>query len=282
MVSAQTETDHKLVITNIKIDTRTYHQNSKPEPRINIAAFSNKDIQLKYKERINEIEINKELTPQDKWNTIVTTHKQVAEEVLGKFTTHKRSTDNNIKELAEKKKMMRKDIESCQDEKKKKEKVNACKDISKEIRTILKMEEEKKLDEDLKELEETKNDSNRCHIAIRKLKRSTKKKPICVKDDTGKVAGSDQERIIIITEYFKEMLAPANAETNVRYEPVEMTTPFMEEEIRNAANSLRNNKSPGIDNLPAELIKYAPKTTHQKIADMFNETAKTGQKPKRT
>ena len=76
------------------------------------------------------------------------------------------------------------------------------------------------------------------------------------------------------------MLALENTETNDEYKPTEMRIPFTEEEIKQAAKSLKNNKSTGIDELPAELIKYAPDITYKTIADIFNEMAKTGANPK--
>ena len=43
---------------------------------------------------------------------------------------------------------------------------------------------------------------------------------------------------------------------------------------------LKNNKSTRIDDLQVELIKYAPNKTHKFIADIFNQTAKTGKNPR--
>ena len=280
----QTVTDHKLVIANINLENleiqKTYKKNIKSEPKININALTNIDNQVKYKESIDEIEINNEMTPQEKWDKIVETHKKVGQEVLGKITRNQKSTNNEIKEVAERKRKFSLDAESCQDATKRKEKIECSKEIGKKLKTLLKKEEEKRIDEDLKELEAMKNDSNKCYAAIRKFNRMTKKKPLCVKDDEGNVASSDEEKIEIITKYFKKMLAPEGAETNKEYKPTEMRNPFTEEEIRKAAKSLKNNKSTGIDDLPAELIKYAPDKTHQTIADIFNEMAKTGENPK--
>ena len=42
-----------------------------------------------------------------------------------------------------------------------------------------------------------------------------------------------------------------------------MKKPFTEKEISMASKKLRNGKSPGIDNMYAEYIKYVPGTTHQ-------------------
>ena len=42
---------------------------------------------------------------------------------------------------------------------------------------------------------------------------------------------------------------------------------------------MKNNKSPGIDDVRAEMIKYSPKIVYQQITDIFNEIAKTGNIP---
>ena len=56
-------------------------------------------------------------------------------------------------------------------------------------------------------------------------------------------------------------------------------TPFHKEEIREAAHKLKNNKSTGIDEIKAELIKYAPTNVFELIAGIYNKTAKTGEHP---
>ena len=39
---------------------------------------------------------------------------------------------------------------------------------------------------------------------------------------------------------------------------------------------MKNNKSPGIDDISAEMIRYSHKIVYQQIADIFNEIAKMG------
>ena len=58
-----------------------------------------------------------------------------------------------------------------------------------------------------------------------------------------------------------------------------MKRPFTTEEIRIAVKSLKNGKSAGIDNLNSELIKYGPDIICEQIAEIFNETAETGEYP---
>ena len=59
-----------------------------------------------------------------------------------------------------------------------------------------------------------------------------------------------------------------------------MNIPFNKLEIEKAIKSLKNNKSPGIDDLKAELIKHAPKIVYEEIAEILNITAKSGVFPK--
>ena len=58
-----------------------------------------------------------------------------------------------------------------------------------------------------------------------------------------------------------------------------MNDPFTAEEIETAAKRLKNNKSPGVDNINAELLKYGPNELHGEIANIFNRIAATGEIP---
>jgi len=61
--------------------------------------------------------------------------------------------------------------------------------------------------------------------------------------------------------------------------PSKMNKPFTAEEIETAVKCLKNNKSPGIDNINAELLKYGPNELHDEIANIFNQIAETGEVP---
>ena len=62
-------------------------------------------------------------------------------------------------------------------------------------------------------------------------------------------------------------------------EPSKMNDPFMAEEIETATKCLKNNKSPGVDNINPELLKYGPNELHGEIANIFNRIAATGEIP---
>ena len=59
-----------------------------------------------------------------------------------------------------------------------------------------------------------------------------------------------------------------------------MEIPFTSKEIKEAVNLLKNNKSTGCDGISAELLKQSPETIYDMIAEIYNETASTGERPK--
>ncbi len=93
------------------------------------------------------------------------------------------------------------------------------------------------------DIESKNEDLNKCYKAQRILKNRKPKKPLIVKNKN------------------------------------DMITPFTADEIEKVARSLKNNKSTGIDNIKTELIKYAPNNVHKLIADIYNETARSGDYP---
>ena len=54
---------------------------------------------------------------------------------------------------------------------------------------------------------------------------------------------------------------------------------YCSSEIRKAVWPLKNNKSPGMDQINVEQIKYSPEVVYEKIADIYNNNAATGKHP---
>ena len=139
--------------------------------------------------------------------------------------------------------------------------------------------EEEKMNKELLELEKYKEDNIRYYQIMRNLNNKKTKKPIIVHNKKGKIIGSEKEQVEATSEHFKNVFSK---ETDILEDlpnitPEQMTPPFNAEEVYKASNKLKNNKSPGPDNVHAELIKYAPIEISQQIAKIYNITAETGE-----
>ena len=182
-----------------------------------------------------------------------------------------------VKALSEEQKKLRLDIEANQDKKQRDEKKKARNEILNRLHKEIQKEERRKIAEKIEEIERFKEDSNRMYQVVKQLQPREKKK-ILVDSEHG-VTSNDKQQIKIITEHFKKVFHRCDQMEIEHIKPKEMKTQFTKEEVAKAIRSLKNNKSPGIDDIKAELIKYSPGIIHEKISDIFNEIAKTGETP---
>ena len=146
------------------------------------------------------------------------------------------------------------------------------KHIKKEIANI----KEEEIAHSIEEIEATKEDSTRMYKAIRKMVRE-KPQTIIVNDAEGTTC-NEKRATEEITKHFNNMF---NTDTAKEFfaRPQPMQQPFTSEEVKTAANRLKNNKSAGIDDITAEHLKHAPQEVYQEIADIFNNIAETGEFP---
>jgi len=123
------------------------------------------------------------------------------------------------------------------------------------------------------QLESVKNDSSRYHKLIRIMnKRRTHTSKLIVHDAAGNSQLDADKQCELVTNWFKDLFNEAQPirliMPNVK---TPMTTPFTGEEIKGAIQSLRNNSSPGSDNLDALIWKNCPFVVFDIIAGIFND-----------
>ena len=147
----------------------------------------------------------------------------------------------------------------------------------KEIHNILKSEKEKSELEKIEHVENSKDDSSRMFRTIRLLNKNNKRENVYIEEND--TALDNKKSTEKITKFFKELFNQENICNLENIKPAKMRLPFTGEEVKIAIRSLKNNKSPGPDNLPAEIFKNCPEALLRKIADMFNKIAETGQTP---
>ena len=141
----------------------------------------------------------------------------------------------------------------------------------------------------MQEIEKTKDDSTRMFAAIKYMQRMfapikhmqrMKPKQHLLRCNTkeGNLTANEEEQAKLIAEHFKQQFNRDN-KTVKKIEATPMRNPFITEEVHKAIGELKNNKSAGIDNIKAEMLKHAPEIIAHEIASILNETAKTGNYP---
>ena len=118
----------------------------------------------------------------------------------------------------------------------------------------------------------------RMYEAVKNINKMRPKQPLVIKSDEGlKANGETQTKTI--AKYFTDSFWK-DTEPMLDLRPTEMSNPFTSEEIKKAVSKMKMNKSPGCDEIPAELIMYVPDCVYESIAEIFNQIASDGDCPK--
>ena len=112
--------------------------------------------------------------------------------------------------------------------------------------------------------------------ALKTVKRKDSKKPLLVDSEDG-VTTNAEEQVKLITRYFKDFFNPKKELLDVK--PTPMKKLFTTEDITGAINKLKNNKSPGIDEIRSEQLKYGPTSVATEIAHILDTAATEGDTP---
>ena len=144
---------------------------------------------------------------------------------------------------------MNNNIKGCSSQEARSKMKVEVKSIQRSIHEKLKIIEEEELDSKLHHIEQIRDDNTKYFYAIRSLQNANKNKKatIIVRDKEGNCMGS--------------------------------TKKFSTDEIQTIARRLNNDKACGPDEIYAEFIRHAPPAIHEKIADILNKTAATGDHP---
>ena len=236
------------------------------------------NVELKLMDAEDNRPTEQQMSAQDQWDIIVEASHKSAEETLGKRKNGK-IENQKVRKLSEKQKTIHQKINAINEEKERKELQKERNKVMKEIHAELGRDKKKKVEREIREIEEAKDDSNRMFKAVKNLQRMKVKTPLVI-DSEGGITTDPEKQTEIISEFFEKMFTDDNAKMIENVPPTEMRIPFTEDEIRSAVKSLKNNKSPGIDEITAEHLKHGPGLVYEKIAKLLNHTAATGDFPK--
>ena len=103
-----------------------------------------------------------------------------------------------------------------------------------------------------------------CIKQLKNINKMRPKQPLVIKFDEGLTTNGNTQ-IKIIAKYFSDIFwKDSQPMSNLRL--TVMPNPFTSDEIINAVSKMKMNKSPGCDEIPVELIMYAPDCVNERIA----------------
>ena len=219
-----TQTDHNLVVMNMKIEfSKLNKPNKSPTPRINEENFKKPELAEKYKEEIikrqNSAERKVCTDNNEKWTRLLEECKEVDEEVLGVKENNKEPEhDKEISSLKDRRHNLKVNIDGCNSKEVRAKLEHERKGIKSKITKQLKANEEKALDEKMQRLESLKDDNSKYFYVMRDIQNmnSNKKSAMLVKDVNGNVPGSNEGKIKVIEDYFKSTLVKCCNEGKVK------------------------------------------------------------------
>ena len=112
-------------------------------------------------------------------------------------------------------------------------------EIMKKIHQKMKELDKQKLENCLKEIENSKNDSMRIFRVIKEIQRQKPKIPLLIKTETRGFTINEKEQANIIAAHFKKQFSKNTQVLNkIHSQPTAMNQPFTAEEIKIAIKSL--------------------------------------------
>jgi|GEM_PF-4699558 len=283
-----TDTDHRLVIANLRFDHITKYQNlsTKKNEKYDFDRIENvPGIQFAYKAEVEKIltenESETEMTEQDLWNQITKACTEASKSIIGvekQKNGRKIYQDDELLRLSKQQKDLRIKINAETLKRNKRILKRKRNEIMNKIHRKVQEIENKRLLQEIEEIENCGNDSNKMFKAQRTSQRHRSKDKIIVKNEKGEIT-DEEEATRLLTDYFKAQFNDDKMLPTEQIQPIEMTNPFTSQEVKGAIRSLKNNRSSGIDNIFAEQLKHGPDIITYKIASILNSIAKTGKYP---
>lgn len=288
---AECGTDHYLVVIKVRQRLcKERREKQKTKLKFNLRKLENpnvrKEFTLKLTNRFQALEQKEENmghSIENEWKTIRESVQEVAEEVIGfqkNKNTQKAWFNENCRQLIVERKKSKEEllVQDTQEKREKYERIN--RKTNKTLRTAKRnfvKDQLQKAEEDC-----TKNNSQEFFRSIRYFKQGFKARTFGVRNEEGRITCNQEEILNLWKKYFSDLLntkktaVGGDEEDEVIYmhPQVQINEPS-EEEVESAIKALKNNKAPGEDGVPAELLKAGGnalwKKLHALIVKIWNE-----------
>ena len=275
-----TTSDHKLIIMKC-VFKWPYTKTSKSQNvNFNCEKLSDINIRAAYQQEVTALLTSS--TPasnnQERWNNIVNATTTAAKNIIGLRSRAKQSTNEDVIKLSGEQKRLKQQIDCSKDMHRRRILRQTRNNKLHQIHDLLLAEQSEQVDKKIELIEREKDDSRKMFSVIKELYREKPKTPLLIQTGEGSLTANPAEQCKLIAAHFKELffkdVEPIRA-TN----PQAMRKPFTRDEISQAIMKLRNNRSSGLDNVTAELLKYGPEILSNEIALIYNCLAETGDCP---
>ena len=279
----ETSSDHKLLKAKFQIKWYKTKTNQPKVIKPNIQKLKEQGKLKEYKEKVSQETQTSEKpeSTNEKWSYLAEILKKSANEVLGNqpsFDQPKVHENPEIRNLSIRQKQLKLKLDSTK-EKDKKIKIRKERNIIlNEIKARIGQIEEEQMKEDFRSIEQ-KNGNQKAYDAVKYIKKNKPRKKLEVFDEKEKMITSENKKVDIITQHFKKIFEKTNSTEITQYPPCENCPPYNKQEIEKAAKKLKNGKSPGEDEITAELVKHAPEEAHEIIAEILNKSIESDDSP---
>ena len=127
------------------------------------------------------------------------------------------------------------------------------------------------------------NNTKRAYQTVKELTNTKQRRVSVIQDKTGKCLTEEHEVLTRFTEYCSDLYNhESNGDTTILNGPYNTngdTSPILREEVEVAVKYLKGGKSPGNDNIPAELIMNGGEAMISALTIICNKIWKTGEWP---
>ena len=221
-----TMSDHKLVMMSCKLKW-PFLPRMKYKVQVNLDNLNNRVVADQCK---NELDVKLRSLPNisdNKWKGIAQAINDRALTVLGKKPKHRFHVNDEIARLSKQQQEMRLKIENVTDNTKKNGLRKDRNEIMKTIHRKMKELDEQKLENCLKEIENSKNDSSRMFRVVKESQRQKPKIPLLIKTETGEFTINKKKQADIIAAHFKKQFSKNTQVLNkIHTQPTAMNQPF--------------------------------------------------------
>jgi len=274
---AKLHSDHKIVKATLDLrnQTKLYKNRTSAVKRYNTTSLvCNQELQQQYRQTVAQQVDN--LPPSSDtttgFNQLFETVKSAAEETVGVQKKLKRqSSDPRVSSMSDERHQLLLQLNS-----------NAQRDRTELRRRINRLKN--LIDKRLKELEtahanqladtiNATDDTKRMFEATRALAACKEADPISVFNSESQLVASDEEKAEIIREWFHHHYTSSDPPLDpFTGPPRPLSTPITTTEVQFAASKLKNGKAVGPDQIPNELLKYAPDPFFEHYASLVNRS----------